>query len=114
MIVDFVSVSLYNDGDAQIITVVRALPPSDSCNIRVSLLSRYGMCDFCICVCALYTYALVLGQTVPSANDEITIPSADNDLLIFFASSSTLPSAPVLDTFSLPAKSTRYSLPASF
>jgi hypothetical protein len=28
-------------------------------------------------------------RTVPSANAEITFPSADNDLLIFFASSST-------------------------
>ncbi len=28
-------------------------------------------------------------QTVPSANAEITFPSADKDLLIFFASSST-------------------------
>jgi hypothetical protein len=30
-----------------------------------------------------------LKRTVPSANAEITFPSADNDLLIFFASSST-------------------------
>ncbi len=37
-------------------------------------------------------------RTVPSANAEMTFPSADNDLLIFFASSSTWPSAPVFET----------------
>lgn len=42
----------------------------------------------------------------------MTIPSADNDLLIFFASSSVWPDAPVLPTFSEPARSTRYRLPA--
>lgn len=36
--------------------------------------------------------------TVPSARAEITFPRADSDLLIFFASSSTAPSAPVLLT----------------
>lgn len=36
--------------------------------------------------------------TVPSASAEITLPKADKDLLIFFASSSTEPSAPVLLT----------------
>lgn len=36
--------------------------------------------------------------TVPSANADITLPSAESDLLIFFASSRTVPSAPVLLT----------------
>lgn len=36
--------------------------------------------------------------TLFSANAEMTFPRADNDLLIFFASSSTAPSAPVLLT----------------
>ena len=51
---------------------------------------------------------------MPSANAEMTLPSADNDLLMFFASSKTSPSAPVLPIFSDPAKSTRYNLPDSF
>ena len=37
--------------------------------------------------------------TVPSASAEITFPRADSDLLIFLASSSTAPSAPVLLTY---------------
>lgn len=36
---------------------------------------------------------------MPSARAEITFPRADRDLLIFFASSSTAPSAPVLLTY---------------
>ena len=36
-IVDFVSDSLYDAGDPQITIVVFALPPSDSCRIRVNL-----------------------------------------------------------------------------
>ena len=36
--------------------------------------------------------------TFPSARAEMTFPKADRDLLIFFASSSTEPSAPVLLT----------------
>ena len=39
--------------------------------------------------------------TFPSAKAEITFPSADNDLLIFFASSRTIPSAPVLLTYKI-------------
>lgn len=35
---------------------------------------------------------------LPSANAEMTLPNADSDLLMFLASSSTVPSAPVLDT----------------
>uniref|UniRef100_A0A182J2R4 Uncharacterized protein n=1 Tax=Anopheles atroparvus TaxID=41427 RepID=A0A182J2R4_ANOAO len=95
--VDFVSDSLKLAGEQQMTMVVRALPPSDSCRMRVSFESRYGMCVL-----------------LPSARAEITLPSADSDLLMFFASSSTVPSAPVFDTFSEPARSTRYSLPDSF
>ena len=36
---------------------------------------------------------------MPSASAEITFPRADRDLLIFLASSSTAPSAPVLLTY---------------
>jgi len=79
--VDFVSDSLKDAGEQQIIIVVRAFPPNDSCNIRVSFESRYGMCVF-----------------LSSANADITLPKADNDLFIFFASSNTVPSAPVLLT----------------
>jgi len=43
--VDNVSVSLKEDGEQLIIKVVLELPPRDSCKIRVSLLSRYGMWD---------------------------------------------------------------------
>ena len=39
-----------------------------------------------------------VGLTVPSASAEMTLPSADSDLLMFLASSSTAPSAPVLLT----------------
>lgn len=41
----------------------------------------------------------------------ITRPSADSDLLISLASSRRSPVAPVLDVISLPARSTRKSLP---
>ncbi|RUS14663.1 hypothetical protein BC938DRAFT_477279 [Jimgerdemannia flammicorona] len=49
--------------------------------------------------------------TFPSVKALMTMPSAVNDLLIFLASSSVCPDAPVLPTFSEPAKSTRWSLP---
>lgn len=77
----FVSLSLNEAGEQQITIVVLALPPNDSCKIRVSFESLYGMCDL-----------------LPSANAEMTLPKAESDLLMFFASSSTVPSAPVLDT----------------
>ena len=48
---------------------------------------------------------------LPSVKALMTIPRADNDLFIFFASSSVWPLAPVLPTFSDPARSTRYKLP---
>jgi hypothetical protein len=41
----------------------------------------------------------------------ITLPRQDNDKLIFLASSRISPLAPVLPTFSLPAKSTKFNLP---
>lgn len=40
-----------------------------------------------------------LHRTVPSASAEMTFPRADRDLLMFLASSSTAPSAPVLLTW---------------
>jgi len=45
--VDFVSDSLYDAGEQQMIIVVRALPPRLSCRIRVNLLSLYGTWLFC-------------------------------------------------------------------
>lgn len=78
-----VSDSLKEAGEQQIMIVVRAFPPNDSCNIRVNFESRYGIWVF-----------------LSSANADITFPKADNDLLIFLASSNTVPSAPVLLTWS--------------
>ena len=66
---------------------------ADSAHL-VSLESRYGMCEL-----------------LPSVNALMTIPSADKLLLIFLASSSVWPLAPVFPTFSDPARSTRYRLP---
>ena len=66
------------------------------------------------------------GLTFPSVKELITMPNAESDLLIFFASSKVWPVAPVLPTymsalaprvrldeltFSEPAKSTRYRFP---
>jgi len=48
---------------------------------------------------------------LPSTNADITFPNADNDKLILVASLSRSPYAPVLDNLSLPAKSTKLSLP---
>lgn len=81
--------------------------------------------------CFHLVYELQKLLTVPSASAEMTLPKADNDLFIFFASSKTVPSAPVLltykklwttknffdgkfFTFSLPAKSTKYNFPDNF
>mmetsp|Transcript_301 Transcript_301/g.307 ORF Transcript_301/g.307 Transcript_301/m.307 type:complete len:279 (+) Transcript_301:796-1632(+) len=89
-----VSASLYGEGEQVTISAVLEFPPKESCNTLVSLESLYGICvDF------------------PSVSDVMTNPSIVRDLLIFFASSSLLPAAPVFPTFSLPAKSTRYSFP---
>lgn len=81
--VDLVSCSLKEAGEQQIIIVVRAFPPKDSCKIRVNLESRYGTNAF---------------FSVELANAVITLPKADNDLLMFFASSNIIPSTPVLPT----------------
>ena len=41
----------------------------------------------------------------------MTFPKVDKDKFIFFASSKVSPTAPVFDTFSLPAKSTKLRVP---
>lgn len=75
--------------------MVLVLPPKESCNKRVSFESLYGMCwDF------------------PSTNADMTLPRADNDKLILFASFNLSPVACVLDCRYEPAKSTMFSLPA--
>jgi len=48
---------------------------------------------------------------LPSTNADITFPRAESDKLILVASFKRVPSAPVFDCLSLPAKSTRLSLP---
>ncbi|KAG7251245.1 hypothetical protein CRUP_038377, partial [Coryphaenoides rupestris] len=69
-VIDEGKANRHTDGEQQMMMVVRQFPPSESCRMRVILLSRA----------------------------EMTLPSADRDLLMFFASSSTAPSAPVLLT----------------
>ena len=92
--VEMVSASLKAEGEHVMIREVLALPPSESYSTRVSLESRYGTWEDFLSV---------------SAN--MTFPKADKDLLMFFASSSLFPSAPVFPTFSLPARSTKYNFP---
>jgi hypothetical protein len=92
--VESVSASLKEEGEQLMMRVVRELPPRLSCSSRVSFESRYG-------TCVLF----------PSVSALITLPSVERLLLIIFASSSACPSAPVFCTFSLPARSTRNSLP---
>ena len=75
------------------IKVVFELPPSASLRKKVNLESLKGTCG------------------LPSVRDLIQIPREVRLRLIFLASSSTLPLAPVLSIRSLPAKSTRLSLP---
>ena len=77
------------------IMVVLQLPPSESSRMRVSLLSRYGMCC----------------RPRGSVSAAMTLPSAESDWLIFFDSSRRWPVAPERRTRSLPARSTRFSLP---
>jgi len=48
---------------------------------------------------------------LPSVRAVMTIPSVVRLLLIFLASSSVCPFAPVFETFSLPARSTKKSFP---
>lgn len=46
-----------------------------------------------------------LSLTDPSAREDMTFPSADRDLFMFLASSSTDPSAPVLLTYKITKES---------
>lgn len=71
------------------INAVDAVPPKESCNSLVNLLSRYGMCV------ALF-----------SANAAMTLPNADNDVLMLLASDSLVPLLIVRLTRSDPARST--------
>ena len=91
--------------------VVRQFPPSESCRMRVILLSRYGTYAFCGAKRRQMGGGPwggggaggggwgAVGLTVPSASAEMTLPRADSDLLMFLASSNTAPSAPVLLTW---------------
>lgn len=72
--------------------LVRQFPTKDSCNSLVSLDSRKGTCS-CPFIKAL-----------------IVFPRQDRERLIFLASSSDSPSALLLYTFSLPARSIKLSL----
>lgn len=92
--VPIVSASLKIDGLHVMIKHVFELPPSDSDKIRVNLESLQGIC-----------------VDLPSVKHLITIPSVVRDLFIVLASSNVYPFAPVFDTFSEPAKSTRNNLP---
>lgn len=58
--------------------IVLVFPPNESCSNRVSFESLYGMCF-----------------DLPSTRAEITFPSAESDRLIFVASFSRSPVAPV-------------------
>mmetsp|Transcript_42921 Transcript_42921/g.86774 ORF Transcript_42921/g.86774 Transcript_42921/m.86774 type:complete len:269 (-) Transcript_42921:160-966(-) len=84
-----------NAGLIMAIMVVRQFPPSESSKMRVSLLSRYGM------------WLRPRG----SVKALMTFPSAERDWLIFLDSSRRCPVAPDSRTRSLPAKSTKFSLP---
>lgn len=84
---------------------MRSLKPTlqDSSELRVSVRYVRGLSDQ-----TLSTHRV---PTFPSVSELMTMPRALKLLLIFFASSSVCPVAPVLPTFSDPAKSTRYKLP---
>lgn len=73
--------------------VVLLLPPSDSLKKNVNLES------------------LKLTKLTPSVSYFMHRPKVDSDKLMFFASSKVLPVAPVLAILSLPARSTKLSLP---
>ena len=92
--VDKVSCSLKTEGEHVTIKVVLAFPPKDSYKILVNLESLYLIC-----------------LDLPSVNELITFPNEDKDWLIFLASSSVEPVAPVFEIFSLPAKSTKNNFP---
>jgi len=73
------------------------LPPKESWSNLVNFESLYGICcDF------------------PSTKALITFPKALNDKLIFWAYLSLSPAAPVLLNLSLPAKSTKFNLLATY
>lgn len=82
-------------GEQVTIRVVLEFPPSDSLSKRVNLEFLYGTWP---CPPRLSDKAL------------ITVPKLVKLRLIFLASYSTFPSAPVFDIFSLPARSMRKSL----
>lgn len=65
--------------------VVNELPPNESFNIKVNLLSRKGIEDLC------------------STIELIQLPNVDNERLIFLASIKEIPSAPVFFILSDPA-----------
>lgn len=83
----------FNYFDAVQTNVVLLLPPNDSLKKKVNFES------------------LKLTKLTPSVNCFIQRPSVESDKLMFFASSSVFPVAPVLAILSLPARSTRFSLP---
>jgi hypothetical protein len=92
--------SPYESGDGVTIpiNVVLQLPPKESKRILVMKLSLYGIW---LRVCL-------------SVNAAITFPSALRDLLIYLDSSKRAPIAPVIETLSDPAKSTKFSLPTFY
>ena len=83
------------EGEIIAIMVVLQLPPRLSSKIRVTLESLYGMWE----------------RPLGAVSAVMTLPSVERDLLILLLSSRRLPVAPVTFTRSLPAKSTRLSLP---
>jgi hypothetical protein len=93
--VETVSSASDAEGLAAITIVVRQLPPSDDCRMRVSFESRNGTC----------------APGLPSESAAMQLPSADSDLLMFLASVSVSPLAPVFFVFSEPARSHRLSTP---
>ena len=126
--VDSVSAAFTALGDTHMMSVVRELPPRASCSNRVSLESRYGTCDDDddeeeeVVVAAVMVLVvddpedddaeaaeLVKLEDSAAVSAETTFPSAESDLLMPHASSSLDPLAPDLETFSHPARSTRYS-----
>lgn len=90
---DTVSSSLAKSMDPVHIISVFEFPPSDSLSIMVNLESLKGTCDFLLLVRAM-----------------IHIPKQVSDWLIFLVSSSCYPVVCDLESFSLPAKSTRFNL----
>lgn len=90
--VEIVSAKCISWGEQVTIRVVFELPPKDSLRSLVNLELRYGTWPF-----------------PPRLSDKafITVPKLVKLRLIFLAYSSTFPSAPVFDIFSLPARSMR-------